>query len=196
MSRRIDRTTWAWVAGIVFVVVLSLVYQMQANEDREKLRQENAAKDALIASKQEQIDSLTQQLQSSPDPRLQEIGNTIAQLQQAQKELMSDRVDVPALTGPPGPAGVPGISGRDGREGPPGPQGIQGAPGAPGAPGTPGANGVTGPQGSRGPEGAPGPPGPQGEPGPAGPQGEPGEPATTSTSTTTTTTTAPLEVLQ
>jgi hypothetical protein len=196
VSRRIDRTTWAWVAGIVFVIVLSLVYQVQANEDREKLRRENAAKDALILSKQEQIDSLTQQLQSSPDPRLQEIGNTIAELQQAQKDLMSDRVDVPALTGPPGPPGAPGIPGRDGREGPPGPQGVQGTPGAPGASG---ANGVTGPQGPRGPEGAPGaagPPGPQGEPGPAGPQGEPGEPATTSTTTTTATTTAPLEVLQ
>lgn len=193
MSRRIDRTTWAWVAGIVFVIVLSLVYQSQANEDRAKLRRENAVKDALIQSKQEQIDSLTQQLQSSSDPRLQEIGNTIAELQQAQKDLMANRVDVPVLTGPPGPPGIAGLPGRDGREGLPGPQGLQGMPGVAGAPGTAGANGVTGPQGPRGPEGAPGPAGPQGEPGPAGPQGEPGEPAST---TTTTTTTTPLEVLQ
>lgn len=196
MNRRIDRTAWAWVAGIVFVIILSLAYQLRANEDREKLRRENAAKDALILSKQEQIDSLTQQLQSSPDPRLQEIGNTIADLQRAQKDLMANRIDVPALTGPPGPPGIPGIAGRDGREGPPGPQGLQGTPGAPGVPGAPGANGATGPQGPRGPEGAPGPAGPQGEPGPAGPQGEPGEPATTTSSATTTTTTAPLEVLQ
>lgn len=186
MNRSIDRTTWAWVAGIMFVILLSLVYQIQANEDREKLRRENAAKDALIQSKQEQINSLTQQLQSSSDPRLQEVGNTIAELQRAQKDLIEDRTNVPALTGPPGPPGIPGLPGRDGQEGP---QGIQGQPGTPGSPG---ANGVTGPQGPRGPEGAPGPSGPQGEPGPAGPQGEPGPPgqdATTTTTSPTTTTT-------
>lgn len=186
MTRRIDRTTWAWVAGIVFVIILSLVYQMQANEDRDKLKKENAVKDAQIASLTSERDRLAEQLQNSPDPVLRDFGRQIKEIGDRQKALENSDTEVPAVI--PGPAGPAGLPGRDGAPGPRGEQGPVGPQGPQGVAGKDGKDGVKGEPGESGP------PGPQGEPGPAGPQGEPGQDATTTSSSTTTTTAPPLLV--
>lgn len=201
MKTRLDKRTWLWVVGITAVILISLVVQWRSDNEAEKLRRDNAAKEAVIASQQTQIDRLTQQLQSSSDPRLQEVGNQIKEITDKQKAI--ERLD-PDDDGPivvPGPAGPPGIDGRDGAQGQqgepgqPGAPGVQGLPGANGANGSPGASGAPGPKGEpgdagpAGPQGEPGPPGAQGEPGPQGPPGEPGpqgpsgEPAPTTSTT-------------
>lgn len=194
MISRIDKRTWLWIVGIVAVIVVSLVVQRRSDKEAEQLQRSIAAKEAVIASQQTQIDRLTQQLQSSSDPRLQEVGNQIKEITDKQKAIegtLDDSTDGPTLV--PGPAGPPGIAGRDGAQGQqgepgqpgaPGVQGLPGANGANGAPGAPGPKGEPGDAGPAGPQGEPGPPGPQGEPGPPGPQGPPGEPAPTTTTTT------------
>lgn len=194
MNSRLDRTTWAWIVGIVAVLLFSFVVQRRSDSERSKLRHDNAAKAALIASQQSQIDRLTAQLQSSTDPRLQDIGRQIKDITDQQKALTEKNSDIPTVV--PGPAGPAGIAGRDGAAGPKGDQGEPGQPGANGATGPAGAQGQTGPRGTQGDAG---PAGAQGEPGPAGPQGEPGPQGppgqdattTTSSSTTTTSTTTP-----
>jgi hypothetical protein len=177
------------VLGIVAVVILSIIVQARTASDRDRLQQENASKDALIAVQQAQIDVLTKQLQASDDPRLRDIGNQINEIRDKQKAL-AERDDTPILEGPPGPPGLPGLPGERGEKGEPGQAGQPGQPGQPGQNGTNGAPGPAGPQGKpgetgpAGPQGDPGPSGPQGEP---GPQGPPGEDASTTTTTTTTT---------
>ncbi len=201
MIAGMDRRTKMWIAGILAVIVVSFVLQQRRDHEAEQLRRDNAAKEAVIASQQTQIDSLTQQLQSSNDPRLQEVGNKIKEITDKQKALEQEDSDAPTIV--PGPAGPPGLPGRDGAQGQ---QGEPGQPGAPGVQGLPGANGANGQPGPKGNQGDAGPAGPQGEPGPAGPQGEPGpqgppgqdatttttqpETSTTTTEPTTTTTSA------
>lgn len=188
MNRRLDRATWVWIVGILAVLLVSLIIQHRSDAERAQLRRDNAAKAAVIASQQTQIDSLTAQLQSSTDPRLQDIGRQIKEITDKQKALAEKNSEAPIIV--PGPAGPAGIAGRDGATGPKGDQGVPGQPGAGGATGPAGAQGPPGPRGAQGDAG---PAGPQGEPGPAGPQGEPGpqgppgQDATTSSSTTTTT---------
>ncbi len=199
MTRRIDRTTWFWVTGIVLVLLFSVVIQQRTANEAERLKREAAAKDAVIASLQTQNDRLTGQLLSSNDPVLQDFGRQLKEVADKQKALQDEDTEAPTVI--PGPAGPPGIPGRDGAPGAKGEQGEPGPPGQPGAAGAAGRDGQPGAQGPRGPQGEPGPAGPQGEPGPSGPQGEPGpqgppgQDATTSTTTTTepttTTTTAP-----
>lgn len=188
MNRRLDRATWLWIVGILAVLLVSLIIQHRSDTERAQLRRDNATKAAVIASQQTQIDSLTAQLQSSTDPRLQDIGRQIKEITDKQKALAEKNSEAPIIV--PGPAGPAGIAGRDGATGPKGDQGVPGQPGAGGATGPAGAQGPPGPRGAQGDAG---PAGPQGEPGPAGPQGEPGpqgppgQDATTSSSTTTTT---------
>lgn len=205
---RADRMKWFWVAGIIGVILFSGVVQYYQAQDREKLKRDNAAKVALIEAQRQQIDILTAQLQSSGDPRLQEVATTLQTLRDKIHQLENlDPEEIAPLDGPPGPPGIPGLPGRDGAQGPQGEPGSAGASGAQGPQGDPGVNGASGQNGVRGspgeagpagPQGEAGPPGPQGEPGPAGPQGPPGEPAptttSTSTSTSTTTTTQPVTI--
>lgn len=196
MTRRLDRTTWAWITGIVLVIIVSAFIQTRQAHDRAELRRDNASKAARIAQQQQQIDDLTQELATSNDPRLRDIGNQLRDLQEKQKALAETDSTAPALNGAPGPPGVPGLAGT------PGVPGAKGDPGEPGPPGPSGQAGPPGPGGPRGAQGEAGPAGAQGEPGPAGPQGEqgpPGQDATTTTTTTappatTSTTAGPLEV--
>lgn len=193
MTRRLDRTTWAWITGIVLVIIVSAFIQTRQAHDRAELRRDNASKAALIAQQQQQIDDLTQELATSNDPRLRDIGNQLRDLQEKQKALAETDSTAPRLNGPPGLPGIPGLAGAPGVAGPKGEPGDAGPAGPPGQPGQPGPAGPRGAQGEAGPAGAqgdPGPAGPQGEP---GPQGPPGQDATTTTSspTTTTSTTTP-----
>lgn len=200
MNDKLDRRTWLWIIGIVAVIAVSAIVQQRSNSDLERLRREAAAKDARIASLQEQRDNYAAQLKASPDPRLQEVGNKIDQIAEQQRILEGSK-DIDPISGPPGPAGLPGLPGRDGAQGSQGVPGVPGAPGAQGPAGSNGAQGQTGPRGLQGeagpagPQGEPGPPGQQGEPGPQGPQGEPA-PTTTTTQPepTTTTTTQPVPI--
>jgi len=200
MNRRLDRTSAFWVTGIVLVILASLFAQQRSSRDLAEERRNSAVKDAKIASQQTQIDGLTQQLQSSPDPRLQEIGNAMKLAQDQLKGLLAEKNN-PEKDGVvlvPGPAGAPGIAGRDGEQGPKGeqgpvgPQGPQGIAGQDGKDGKDGAKGEQGEPGPAGAKGEPGPSGPQGEPGPQGPPGQDATTTTTESSSTTTTTTMPL----
>lgn len=193
MTRRLDRTTLAWITGIVLVIIVSAFIQTRQAHDRAELRRDNASKAALIAQQQQQIDDLTQELATSNDPRLRDIGNQLRDLQEKQKALTETDSTAPRLNGPPGLPGIPGLAGAPGVAGPkgePGDAGPAGPPGQPGQPGPAGPRGAQGEAGTAGAQGDPGPGGPQGEP---GPQGPPGEDATTTTSspTTTTSTTTP-----
>jgi hypothetical protein len=183
MNGRLDRSTLAWVAIIVAVIVTSVVLNQRSDDQAER---EDRVKAARIAQLEAENRTLIGQLEASENPQLREVADRLRALQEKQNQLDADEgLPSAPLPGPAGPPGPPGLQGEKGDPGEPGGPGPPGAAGAPGVPGREGQAGTPGAAGPRGPQGEPGPPGPQGEPGPAGPQGEPGQDATTTTTTTT-----------